>query len=75
MLPSKPHLRLVKFDAINNRVVYSRHELQRIWSQSVRNLRQMKWWQIHPLKLTNAFVKDFFLTTSFAVNYREFSKR
>lgn len=74
MLPSKPHLRLVKFDAINNQVVYSRHELQRIWSQSVRNLRQMKWWQIHPLKLTNAFVKDFFLTTSFAVNYREFSK-
>ncbi len=75
MLPSKPHLRLVKFDAINNQVVYSRQELQRIWSQSVSNLRQMKWWQIRPLKLTSAFVKDFFLTTSFAVNYREFSKR
>ena len=75
MLPAKPHLRLVKFDAINNRVIYSRQELQRIWSQSVLNLRQMKWWQIRPLKLTSAFVKDFFLTTSFAVNYREFSKR
>jgi len=75
LLPSKPHLRLVKFDAINNQVVYSRHELQRIWSQSVLNLRQMKWWQIRPWKLTSAFVKDFFLTTSFAVNYREFSKR
>lgn len=75
MLPSKPHLRLVKFDAINNQVVYSRHELQRIWSQSMTNLRQMKWWQIRPWKLTSAFVKDFFLTTSFAVNYREFSKR
>ncbi len=74
MLPSKPHLRLVKFDAINNRVVYSRQELQRIWAQSVDNLRQMKWWQIHPWKLTSAFVKDFFLTTSFAFNYREFSK-
>lgn len=75
MLPAKAHLRLVKFDAINNRVIYSRHELQRIWSQSVLNLRQMKWWQIRPLQLTSAFVKDFFLTTSFAVNYREFSKR
>ncbi len=75
MLPSKPHLRLVKFDAINNKVVYSRQELQRIWSQSLGNLRHMKWWQIHPWKLTSAFVKDFFLTTSFAFNYREFSKR
>ncbi len=75
MLPSKPHLRLVKFDAINNRVVYSRQELQRIWSQALRNLHQMKWWEIRPWKLTNAFVKDFFLTTSFAFNYREFSKR
>jgi radical SAM superfamily enzyme YgiQ (UPF0313 family) len=74
-LPSRPHLSLLKFDALNNRVVYSRHELQRIWSQSMANLRQMKWWQIRPWKLTSAFVKDFFLTTSFAVNYREFSKR
>ena len=74
-LPSTPDLSLLKFDALNNRVIYSRHELQRIWSHSLANLRQMKWWQIHPLKLTNAFVKDFFLTTSFAVTYREFSKR
>jgi radical SAM superfamily enzyme YgiQ (UPF0313 family) len=74
-LPSKPHMGLLKFDALNNRVVYSRHELQRIWSHSVSNLRQMKWWQIRPWKLTSAFVKDFFLTTSFAVTYREFSKR
>ncbi|MGE5820032.1 MAG: hypothetical protein ACM37Z_18550, partial [Deltaproteobacteria bacterium] len=73
-LPSKAHLGLLKFDALNNRVIYSRYELQRIWSQSVTNLRQMKWWQIRPWKLTNAFVKDFFLTTSFAVSYREFSK-
>jgi radical SAM superfamily enzyme YgiQ (UPF0313 family) len=74
-LPSKAQLGLVKFDAINNRVVYSRQELQRIWSETVTNLRQMKLWQIQPWKLTNAFVKDFVLTTSFAVTYREFSKR
>jgi radical SAM superfamily enzyme YgiQ (UPF0313 family) len=74
-LPSKARLSLVKFDAINNRVVYSRQELQRIWSQSLTNLRQMKLWQIHPWKLTSAMVKDFFLTTSFAFTFREFSKR
>jgi hypothetical protein len=74
-LPSKARLSLVKFDAINNRVVYSRQELQRIWTETVANLRQMKLWQIQPWKLTNAFVKDFALTTSFAVTYREFSKR
>ena len=74
-LPSKAKLSFVKFDAINNRVVYSRQELQRIWSKTVTNLRQMKPWQIQPWKLTNAFVKDFVLTTSFAVTYREFSKR
>jgi radical SAM superfamily enzyme YgiQ (UPF0313 family) len=74
-LPSKVRLGFVKFDAINNRVVYSRQELQRIWSETVKNLRQMKPWQIQPWKLTNAFFKDFVLTTSFAVTYREFSKR
>jgi hypothetical protein len=73
-LPSKARLGFVKFDAINNRVVYSRQELQRIWSHSLTNLRQMKVWQIQPWRLTTAVVKDFFLTTSFAFHYREFSK-
>jgi radical SAM superfamily enzyme YgiQ (UPF0313 family) len=74
-LPSKAQLSFVKFDAINNRIVYSRQEVQRIWSETVMNLRQRKPWQIQPWKLTNAFIKDFVLTTSFAVTYREFSKR
>jgi radical SAM superfamily enzyme YgiQ (UPF0313 family) len=74
-LPSKAQLSFIKFDAINNRVFYSRQELQRIWSQTVTNLRQMRPWQIQPWKLTNAFIKDFVLTTSFAVTYRGFSKR
>jgi radical SAM superfamily enzyme YgiQ (UPF0313 family) len=73
-LPSKAQLTFLKFDAINNRVVYSRQELQRIWSHALTNLRQMKPWQIQPWKLTTAFVKDFSLTTSFAFHYREFSK-
>lgn len=74
-LPSKSRLSFVKFDAINNRVVYSRQELQRIWSHTLTNLRQKKPWQIQPWKLTTAVAKDFFLTTSFAFHYREFSKR
>jgi hypothetical protein len=74
-LPSKARLSLVKFDAINNRVVYSRQELQRIWTQTTTNARQMKLWQIHPWKVTSAMVRDFFLTTSFAFTFREFSKR
>jgi radical SAM superfamily enzyme YgiQ (UPF0313 family) len=73
-LPSRAHLRLVKFDIINNRVVYSRQELERVWSQAVTNLRHMKLWQLHPWQLTSALVKDFFLTTSFASNYISFSK-
>jgi len=73
--PAQIPLSLVKFDAINHRVIYSRQELQRIWTHTLTNLRQMKLLQIRPWKLTTAFVKDFFLTTSFAVTYREFSKR
>jgi radical SAM superfamily enzyme YgiQ (UPF0313 family) len=73
-LPSKPQLSLIKYDAINDRVVYSRQELQRIWSESLSNLRQFKLWAIRPFKLGRAVVIDFFLTTAFANTFREFSK-
>jgi radical SAM superfamily enzyme YgiQ (UPF0313 family) len=73
-LPLKAQLSLVKFDAINNRVVYSRQELQRIWTQSMSNMRQMKLWQLRPWTLTKAMVKDFLLTASFAYNFKEFSE-
>lgn len=73
-LPSKARLRLVKFDPLNNRAIYSRQELQRIWTQTLANARQMRLWQIRPWQLTSAMVKDFFLTTSFAFSFREFSK-
>ncbi len=74
-LPSKPQLRLLKFDAINNRVVYSRQELQRVWAQTSGNLRQMKFWQIRPWKFAKTMFQDFSLTTSFAATFREFSKQ
>jgi len=73
-LPSKAQLSLIKYDAINDRVVYSRQELQRIWSESLSNLRQLKLWAIRPLRLGRAMTRDFFLTTSFANTFREFSK-
>jgi hypothetical protein len=73
-LPARPRLRPIKFDAINNRVIYSRQGLERVWSQSVTNLKQLKLWQIDPFRLMAAFVNDFFLTTSFAASYREGSK-
>ncbi len=75
ILPSKGQLSLIKFDAINNRVVYSRQELQRIWTQNLLNLRQLKLWQIRPWRFTKAMFKDFSLTTSFAYSFREFSKQ
>ena len=74
-LPSRPQLGLIKFDAINNRIIYSRQELQRIWSQTLLDLRRFKLWQIHPWKFTRAMIKDFSLTTSFAFSFREFSKQ
>jgi len=73
-LPSRGQLRLIKYDAINDRVVYSRQELQRIWSESVTNLKACKVWAIRPLKLTRAALHDLFLTRSFAATFREFSK-
>jgi hypothetical protein len=74
-LPSKASLRLIKFDAINHRVVYSRQELQRVWSQTISNTRQLKLWQIRPWRITKAMIQDFSLTTSFAANFKEFARR
>ena len=73
-LPSKAQLSLIKYDAINDRVVYSRQELQRIWSESVTNLKAHKLWAIRPLQLTRAAIHDLFLTRSFAATFKEFSK-
>ena len=73
-LPSKAQLSLIKYDAINDRVVYSRQELQRIWSESVNNFKAHKLWALRPLQLTRAAIHDLFLTRSFAATFKEFSK-
>jgi len=76
-LPAQVQLGLspVKFDAINHRVFYSRQELQRLWSGTLENVRRMRINRIRPWELTKAALKDFSLTTSFAFNFREFSKQ
>jgi radical SAM superfamily enzyme YgiQ (UPF0313 family) len=73
-MPPRLQLQWLRFDAINNRVFYSRQGLQRVWSQTLTDLRRMKLLQLRPLKFTSAVVKDFILTTRFAFTIRELSK-
>ena len=73
-LPSKAQLSLIQYDAINDRVVHSRQQLQRIWSDSVNNFKAHKLWALRPLQLTRAAIHDLFLTRSFAATFKEFSK-
>jgi radical SAM superfamily enzyme YgiQ (UPF0313 family) len=73
-LPSRAQLSLIHYDAINDRVVHSRQQLQRIWSESVNNFKAHKLWALRPLQLTRAAIHDLFLTRSFAATFKEFSK-
>jgi radical SAM superfamily enzyme YgiQ (UPF0313 family) len=73
-LPSKIELQWLHFDSINNRIVDSRQELHRVWSQTLSDIRQMKLSQIRPIKFTKAVINDFLLTTRFAFTIKEFSK-
>ncbi len=69
-LPSRLKLVHVKFDALSNRVVYSRQDLQRFWGRTTEHLRGMRWWNIRPWRLIKTLAKDFALTTSFALTLR-----
>jgi hypothetical protein len=73
-LPSKVELQWLHFDSINNRIVDSRQELHRVWSQTLTGIRHMKLSQIRPIKFTKAVINDFLLTTRFAFTIKEFSK-
>ena len=73
-LPSKFQLPHVKFDALSNRAIYSRQDLQHFWANTLGHLRGMRLWNIHPGKLATTLIKDFFLTTSFAMNFRASSR-
>jgi len=65
-LPSKFQLLYVKFDALSNRVVYSRQDLKKFWTTTWEHLRGKRFWNIQPSKLVVTFFKELFLTTAFA---------
>jgi radical SAM superfamily enzyme YgiQ (UPF0313 family) len=73
-LPARYRLLHVKFDALRNRVLYSREPLQRFWTGTIEQLRAMRIWKLDPEKLTNSFIKDFFLTASFVFTFRAGSR-
>jgi radical SAM superfamily enzyme YgiQ (UPF0313 family) len=73
-LPARYRLLHVKFDALSNRVLYSREPLQRFWNNTVEQLRGMRMWNIKPGKLTISMIKDFFLTASFIFTFRAGSR-
>jgi hypothetical protein len=73
-LPSKYQLLHAKFDALNNRALYSREPLQRFWNDTLEHLKGMRLWNIHPGKLTTSLIKDLFLTTSFVFTFRAGSR-
>lgn len=65
-LPSKMQLLYVKFDALSNRVVYSRQDLRNCWTRTREQVRGMRFWNIRPLRLAGTCVKEVVLTTTFA---------
>jgi radical SAM superfamily enzyme YgiQ (UPF0313 family) len=65
-LPSRFQLLYIKFDALSNRVVYSRQDPQKFWTRTWEQLREKRFWNIRPWGLAVAFCKDLFLTAAFA---------
>ncbi len=65
-LPSRLHLMYGRFDALSARVVYSRQELRRVWTQTGEHLRKGRLWSIRPVQLVVTGVKEILLTTTFA---------
>lgn len=65
-LPSQLHRFYVKFDALSNRVVYSRQDLGRFWMRTWEDLREKRFWGIRPSRMAMTFCKELLLTTAFA---------
>ena len=66
-LPSRLHLMYGRFDALSTRVVYSRQELRRVWTRTGEHLRKGRFWNIRPVRLAVAGVKEVVLTTTFTL--------
>jgi radical SAM superfamily enzyme YgiQ (UPF0313 family) len=67
-LPTRLHLLMYgRFDALSARVVYSRQELRRVWARTGEHLRKGRLWNIRPMRLAVAGVKEVLLTTVFTL--------
>jgi radical SAM superfamily enzyme YgiQ (UPF0313 family) len=64
-LPSKMHLLYVKFDALSNRVVYSRQDLKNCWARTSEHLHALRIWNIRPARVAVTFFKELHLFTMF----------
>ncbi len=65
-LPSKMQPLYVKYDALSNRVVYSRQDLKIYWTRTWEHLQGMRFWNIRPSKFAVTFYKELWLSTAFA---------
>ncbi|MBI2902393.1 MAG: radical SAM protein [Candidatus Methylomirabilis oxyfera] len=65
-LPSRLQLLYLKFDALSNRVVYSRQDLKTFWTRTREHLRRKRFWNLQPSRLAVTFFKELLLTTAFA---------
>jgi radical SAM superfamily enzyme YgiQ (UPF0313 family) len=64
-LPSKMHLLYVKFDALSNRVVYSRQDLKNCWATTSEHLHGLRIWNIRPARVAVTFFKELHLSMTF----------
>lgn len=65
-LPSRLQLLYLKFDALGNRVVFSRQDLKDFWAGTRTDLQAKRFWNIRPLRLVVTLLKELCLTTAFA---------
>ena len=64
-LPFRMHLPYVKYDALTNRVVYSRQDLMKCWARTSEHLRGLRIWNIRPAQVAVTFFKELHLSTAF----------
>ena len=64
-LPFRMHPLYVKYDALTNRVVYSRQDLKKCWARTSEHLRGLRVWNIRPAQVAMTFFKELHLSTTF----------
>jgi hypothetical protein len=73
-IPAKCHLLHAKFDALNNQIIYTRQDLQKFWTTTIEHVRRKSLWNISPIGLVTALIKDIYLTASFALRMKAHSR-